>query len=137
MRTGGARCRLYLLSDILHNSTVPVRNASRYRQILQGELAAVFASLATCLRSMDVVIAREAFKRCVLRVLRVWKDWYLFADEVLAGLQSMLVMHGQPEWRHLCPGQVAVRAPSRARPVFACLLPACPSFNCVFISLPL
>ena len=102
-------CRLYLLSDILHNSTAPVRNASRYRQLLQYDLAAVFASCADKLRALeDDVIAREALKRCALRVLRVWKDWYLFSEELLAGLQATLTMPVVREWRCLCPAQVQV-----------------------------
>jgi hypothetical protein len=86
-----------------------VRNASRYRQLLQGHLADIFASFADTLDAIDDVISREAFKRCTLRVLRVWKDWYLFSEEVIAGLQATLVMRRTPEWRNLCHEQVKVR----------------------------
>jgi len=37
--------RLFLVSDILHNSTAPVRNASRYRSRLEEHLPDVFESL--------------------------------------------------------------------------------------------
>lgn len=37
--------RLFLVSDILHNSTAPVRNASRYRSKLEAALPEVFESL--------------------------------------------------------------------------------------------
>ena len=37
--------RLLLASDILHNSTAPVRNASRYRSLLEAALPDVFESL--------------------------------------------------------------------------------------------
>ena len=37
--------RLMLASDILHNSTAPVRNASRYRSLLESSLPDVFESL--------------------------------------------------------------------------------------------
>ena len=37
--------RLLLVSDILHNSTAPVRNASRYRSLLEAALPDVFESL--------------------------------------------------------------------------------------------
>jgi U2-associated protein SR140 len=36
--------RLFLVNDILHNSTAPVRNASRYRAKLEGVLPEVFES---------------------------------------------------------------------------------------------
>lgn len=38
-------CRLFLVCDILHNSTAPVRNASRYRSKLEAALPAIFESL--------------------------------------------------------------------------------------------
>jgi U2-associated protein SR140 len=101
-------CRLYLISDILHNSTVPVRNASRYRQLIQNDMPAVFLSLGAVLLKSEDVIGREAFKRCTLRVLRVWKDWYLFSEEFLAGLQSSFLLERTPEWRKACPDQVQV-----------------------------
>lgn len=37
--------RLMLASDILHNSTAPVRNASRYRSLLEASLPDAFESL--------------------------------------------------------------------------------------------
>lgn len=37
--------RLFLVSDILYNSTAPVRNASRYRTRLEAALPGIFESL--------------------------------------------------------------------------------------------
>eukprot|EP00892_Ulva_mutabilis_P012107 jgi/Ulvmu1/9269/UM050_0018.1 len=98
--------RLYLVSDILHNSTVPVRNASRYRQLLQTDLSAVFQSFHEALTAAKYAIKREAFKRNALRVLRVWRDWYLFSEEFLNGLQATFLMEVHAKWRSLCPDQV-------------------------------
>jgi hypothetical protein len=41
--------RLMLVSDILHNSTAPVRNASRYRSLLESAMPDIFESLQVCL----------------------------------------------------------------------------------------
>ena len=41
--------RLFLVSDILHNSTAPVRNASRYRSLLEDTLPDIFQSLQVCI----------------------------------------------------------------------------------------
>ena len=30
---------------------------------------------------------QEALRRHVLRVLRIWRDWFIFADDFLNGLQ--------------------------------------------------
>ncbi len=44
--------RLMLASDVLHNSTAPVRNASRYRGLLEACLPDVFESMQVgCSRS--------------------------------------------------------------------------------------
>jgi U2-associated protein SR140 len=43
--------RLFLASDILHNSTAPVRNASRYRARLEDALPAIFESMQQTYRS--------------------------------------------------------------------------------------
>jgi U2-associated protein SR140 len=52
--------RLFLVSDILHNSTAPVRNASRYRSLLEDTLPDIFQSLqarsaSPCLRSSSLM----------------------------------------------------------------------------------
>ena len=41
--------RLFLASDVLHNSTAPVRNASRYRSHLETSLPDIFESLQVSL----------------------------------------------------------------------------------------
>ena len=38
-------------------------------------------------RSVDSRMAQESLRRYVLRVLRVWRSWYIFSDDFLNGLQ--------------------------------------------------
>ncbi|GAB4814277.1 hypothetical protein N2152v2_001323 [Parachlorella kessleri] len=80
--------RLFLASDILHNSTAPVRNASRYRSRLEEHLPDVFESLQEAYRSSESRMAQELLRRHVLKVLRVWRGWYIFGDDFLNGLQA-------------------------------------------------
>ena len=47
--------RLFLASDVLHNSTAPVRNASRYRSHLETSLPDIFESLQVCTTSLLAV----------------------------------------------------------------------------------
>lgn len=68
-------------------------------------------------------IKREAFKRNALRVLRVWRDWYLFSEEYLNGLQATFLMEVHAKWRSLCPDQVKV---SRRRQIIW----VCPWLSC-------
>eukprot|EP00953_Heterococcus_sp_UTEX-ZZ885_P039432 20213-Heterococcus_DN1.PRE.1 len=45
--------RLYLVSDILHNSSAPVRNSSSYRTLLQSALPRIFEALGAALRGVS------------------------------------------------------------------------------------
>ncbi len=38
-------------------------------------------------RSVDSRMAQESLRRYVLRVLRVWRSWFIFSDDYLNGLQ--------------------------------------------------
>lgn len=39
-------------------------------------------------RSVDSRMAQESLRRYVLRVLRVWRSWFIFSDDFLNGLQA-------------------------------------------------
>ena len=53
--------RLYLVSDVLHNSSAPSRNASRYRALVQAALPEVFEALGAARLALESRLAREAF----------------------------------------------------------------------------
>lgn len=80
--------RLFLMSDVLYNTSAPVRNASKYRSRLQGALPDVFESLQETYRTADGRMAQELLRKHVLKVLRVWRGWYIFGDDFLNGLQA-------------------------------------------------
>ncbi|KAK9865024.1 hypothetical protein WJX84_002089 [Apatococcus fuscideae] len=80
--------RLFLVSDILHNSTAPVRNASRYRSRLEAVLPNIFESFQEVYLGLDSRITQEALRRHILRVLRVWRERFIFNDDFLNGLQA-------------------------------------------------
>ncbi len=48
--------RLFLVSDILHNCTAPVRNASRYRSRFEAVLPQVFESLQETYRCSGLAV---------------------------------------------------------------------------------
>eukprot|EP00210_Caulerpa_lentillifera_P005762 g5509.t1 len=80
---------LFLVSDILHNSSASVRNASQYRSRLEEKLPDVFESLQQVYSSLnDKKDIQETVKKYVLRVLRIWRNWFLFSNDYLNGLQS-------------------------------------------------
>lgn len=80
---------LFVVSDILHNSSASVRNASQYRTRLQESLPDIFESFRTVYESLqNKKDIQEAIKKYVLRVLRIWRSWYIFSNDYLNGLQS-------------------------------------------------
>ena len=50
-------------------------------------MPAVLSSQETY-RSVDSRMAQESLRRYVLRVLRVWRSWFIFSDDFLNGLQA-------------------------------------------------
>ena len=39
-------------------------------------------------RSLDSRMNQEVLRRNVLRVLRIWRSWFIFSDDFLNGLQA-------------------------------------------------
>ncbi|KAL6533827.1 Protein rrc1 [Orobanche hederae] len=80
--------RLMLVSDILHNSSAPVKNASAYRTKFEATLPDIMESFNDLYRSVTGRITAEALKERVLKVLQVWADWFLFSDAYVNGLRA-------------------------------------------------
>jgi len=73
--------RLWLISDILHNSAVPLPHAWKYRQEFQQRLGVVFDHFSAIYHSFEGRLKADTFKRQVLAVLEVWDDWIVFPPE--------------------------------------------------------
>ncbi|XP_073122439.1 protein RRC1 isoform X1 [Henckelia pumila] len=86
--------RLMLVSDILHNSSAPVKNASAYRTKFEATLPDIMESFNDLHRSVTGRITAEALKERVLRVLQVWADWFLFSDTFVNGLRATFLRSG-------------------------------------------
>ncbi|XP_042442122.1 protein RRC1-like [Zingiber officinale] len=86
--------RLMLVSDILHNSSAPIKNASAYRTKFEANLPDIMESFNDLYRSITGRITAEALKERVLKVLQVWADWFLFSDAYLNGLRATFLRSG-------------------------------------------
>ncbi|KAJ8749344.1 hypothetical protein K2173_018831 [Erythroxylum novogranatense] len=80
--------RLMLVSDVLHNSSAPVKNASAYRTKFEATLPDIMESFNDLYRSITGRITAEALKERVMKVLQVWSDWFLFSDAYVNGLRA-------------------------------------------------
>ncbi|CAN0174320.1 unnamed protein product, partial [Phaeothamnion confervicola] len=80
--------RLYLLSDVLHNSSTPVRGAARYRNHLQAALPEIFEGLGETLRGVEGRLTSRQMRERVVGLLGVWEQWSLYPPLFLAGLEA-------------------------------------------------
>ena len=83
--------RLFLLSDVLHNSNAAPSNAAAYRSHLIGRLPLVFESLHEAYSALDSRITAQELRRRVTAVLRAWADWFMFGQHFLGGLEATFV----------------------------------------------
>lgn len=86
--------RLMLVSDILHNSSAPVKNASAYRTKFEANLPDIMESFNDLYCNVTGRITAEALKERVLKVLQVWADWFLFSDAYVNGLRATFLRSG-------------------------------------------
>eukprot|EP00960_Hanusia_phi_P050006 759932-Hanusia_phi.AAC.1 len=81
--------RLFLVSDILHNSSAAVKKASMFRTCFEKTMPQIFEALGEKLRSPDVGrMTAEAMKDKVLRVLRVWEVWCIYPNDMIQQLED-------------------------------------------------
>ncbi|KAI8060156.1 hypothetical protein BC940DRAFT_312727 [Gongronella butleri] len=81
--------RLFLVSDILHNSGVHVTNAWRYREGFAHHLPDIFAHLHDIYRSISARLKAEQFRRYVMTVLGAWETWMLFPKHEIERLKGI------------------------------------------------
>lgn len=93
--------RLFLCSDILYNSSAPVRNASSYRTLFQSQLNRIFESLHTTYAAIDGRITANAMKEKVTTVVRVWQAWSLFPVSLLTHIEDVFL--GKPTTPYIAP----------------------------------
>ncbi|XP_058175187.1 U2 snRNP-associated SURP motif-containing protein [Anopheles ziemanni] len=93
--------RLYLISDILHNSAVKVQNASFFRKAMEKNLLDIFRNLNGYYMQLDSRLKAEGFKSRVMGVFRAWEEWTIYPREFLLKLQHTFLgiqpVEKQPE----------------------------------------
>jgi U2-associated protein SR140 len=97
--------RLMLVSDILHNSSAPVKNASAYRTKFEAALPDIMESFNDLYRNITGRITAEALKERVMKALQVWSDWFLFSDAYVNGLRATFLRSGNsgvPPFHSIC-----------------------------------
>lgn len=83
--------RLYLVSDILHNCSVKVSNASFYRKGFQAKLAEIFEGLHIAYNLVESRLRAEQVKQRIMQCCRAWEDWAIYPHEFLIHLQNLFL----------------------------------------------
>ncbi|XP_053963349.1 U2 snRNP-associated SURP motif-containing protein [Anastrepha ludens] len=83
--------RLYLISDLLHNCTVKVSNASFFRKAIEKHLVEVFENMHNFFTLMESRLKAEGLKSRVIKVIRAWEEWTIYPKEFLAKLKGVFL----------------------------------------------
>ncbi|KAI8371263.1 hypothetical protein EDC96DRAFT_573334 [Choanephora cucurbitarum] len=70
--------RLYLVSDILHNSSVHVSNAWKYRKEFEAHLPVIFDHFNSIYRSIGARLKAEQVRKYISSIIHVWENWMIF-----------------------------------------------------------
>lgn len=82
--------RLYVVSDILHNSAAPVPHAWRYRDAFSPHLPHVFAHFRDVVRAFPGRVKAEAVEHQIVTVLDCWDAWLVYPPAVLNEFRDIL-----------------------------------------------
>ncbi|XP_026147896.1 U2 snRNP-associated SURP motif-containing protein isoform X3 [Mastacembelus armatus] len=83
--------RLYLVSDVLYNSSAKVTNASYYRKYFETKLCQIFSDLNATYKTIQGHLQCENFKQRVMSCFRAWEDWAVYPDPFLIKLQNIFL----------------------------------------------
>ncbi|KAM8835305.1 U2 snRNP-associated SURP motif-containing protein isoform 1-T1 [Synchiropus picturatus] len=88
--------RLYLVSDVLHNSCAKVAGASYYRKYFERKLVQIFVDLHAAHRTIQARLQAEQFKQKVMSCFRAWEDWAIYPEPFLIHLQNIFLGFAKP-----------------------------------------
>jgi len=80
--------RLYLISDILHNSSASAPNAWKYRTGFESHLGNIIDHFNSIWKSVDARLKAEQIRQSVLAILNTWEMWNIFAKDYIIDLKE-------------------------------------------------
>ncbi|GAU91945.1 hypothetical protein RvY_04101 [Ramazzottius varieornatus] len=81
--------KVYLISDILHNSGQ--QNAWYYRNGFEQKFPLVFNQIRKSHRSIEGRLKAEQYKQRVMSCFRAWEDWALYPPKLLVKFQNIFL----------------------------------------------
>ncbi|XP_033834994.2 U2 snRNP-associated SURP motif-containing protein [Periophthalmus magnuspinnatus] len=89
--------RLYLVSDLLHNSCAKVAGASYYRKYFESKLIQICGDLCASHKNIQARLQAEQFKQKVMNCFRAWEEWAIYPEQYLIYLQNIFLGFTKPE----------------------------------------
>ncbi|KAA0193641.1 U2 snRNP-associated SURP motif-containing protein [Fasciolopsis buskii] len=86
-----ALARLFLISDILYNSSAKVPNASYFRKCFESRLPDAFKNLHMHYVNAEGKLKAEQLKQKVMLCFRAWEDWAVYPNDYLIKLQNIFL----------------------------------------------
>ncbi|ESN93638.1 hypothetical protein HELRODRAFT_115506 [Helobdella robusta] len=83
--------RLFLISDLLHNSSARVAHASYFRRHFEQKLPDIFKDIHDAHEKIDARLKAEQFKQKVMSCFRAWEDWAVYTGDFLIKLQNIFL----------------------------------------------
>ena len=80
--------RLYLVSDLLYNSSARVKRASDYRKFFQPKILGIIKDLKEAFDAVESRLKAEQFKSKVMMCFRAWEDWTIYPSDTLIKCQN-------------------------------------------------
>ncbi len=89
--------RLYLMSDILHNSSARIPNAAMYRSCLQSKLPSAFEKMGEIYKHHTTGrITAQNLKEQITRLLKIWQQWSVYSNEYTNQLHRLFFYGSSP-----------------------------------------
>ncbi|KAF9938786.1 U2 snRNP-associated SURP domain-containing protein [Mortierella alpina] len=98
--------RLYLISDVLHNCSVPLPNVWKFRSALEVKLPMIFEALNGIYRGFEGRLKAEQFRRQITNVLSVWENWIVFPQEYIDNLANVLTRRDTGQQQNESPSSL-------------------------------
>lgn len=83
--------RLFLVSDILHNSSVKIPHVSSFRRHFEPKLAVIMKDIRDAYKRIDARLKAEQFKQRVMMCFRAWEDWAIYPNDLLIYVQNIFL----------------------------------------------
>ncbi|KAJ3311004.1 hypothetical protein HDU76_003229 [Blyttiomyces sp. JEL0837] len=87
--------RLYLVSDVLHNSSLSVPGAWKFRTTMEKQLPAVFTHFGTVWKTIAARLRAEQMRKAVFAVIEVWEKGSIFTRDFTNGLKEAFMEAGK------------------------------------------